>query len=209
MYNLPYFKTDEQQEVLEFMHKHTFITLCGCDANGKPVATHVPVLIEDRDGKLFLTGHIMRQTDHHKAFDENKNVLAIFTGPHTYVSASWYVNKQQGSTWNYLTVHAQGELTFLDEPALLNVLAKLTAHYESNDESPSLMSKLPDEYVQRLIKAIVAFEIEVKEVDHVFKLSQNRDEESYKNIIQKLQQGDSDAQQVALLMQQRIQENVS
>lgn len=204
MYNLPYFKADEQQQVLAFMHKHTFITLCTCDADNKPVATHVPVLIEEREGKLILLGHVMKHTDHHKALLQNNNVLAIFTGPHTYVSASWYVNQKQGGTWNYLTVHAKGTLTFLGEDALLKILTKLTAHHENNESSPSLVENLPEEYVQRLIKAIEGFEIEVTEIDHVFKLSQNRDEESYHKIIEHLQQGDSNSQQMAAIMQQRI-----
>lgn len=203
MYNLPYFKADEQQQVLEFMHRNTFITLCGCDADNKPVATHVPVLIEEREGKLFLLGHVMKQTDHHKALLQNSNVLAIFTGPHTYVSASWYVNKQQGSTWNYLTVHAKGVLTFLNEDTLLSILTKLTAHYENNEHSPSLVENLPEEYVQRLIKAIAGFEMEVTHIDHVFKLSQNKDKESYHKIINKLSEGDDNAKQIAQLMQQR------
>lgn len=203
MYNIPYFKTKDKKQVVEFMHQHSFITLCGSH-NNRPVATHVPVLVEERDNRLFLHGHIMRQTDHHKAFVANHNVLAIFTGPHTYVSASWYVNKQQASTWNYMTVHAKGELRFLDEEALLNLLTKLTMHYENYESSPALVDKLPQEYTQRLMKAIIAFEIEVQEVDHVFKLSQNRDEESYNNIIAKLKQGDADAKQVAELMEQRI-----
>lgn len=204
MYNPPYFKADEQQQVVEFMHQHSFITLCGCNVDNKPVATHVPILIEEREGKLFLIGHVMKQTDHHKAFVANNNVLAIFSGPHAYVSASWYVNKQQASTWNYMTVHAKGELTFLDQGALYEVLTRLTAKYENNADSPSLVGKLPEEYMERLMKAIVAFEIEVKEVDHVFKLSQNRDEESYHNIIAQLKHGDGDAKKVADLMQKRL-----
>src|SRR5688500_1115328 len=107
MYSLPYFKATNHQEVIEFMHRHPFIILTGVDAANKPVATHVPILFEEREDKLFLVGHIMKQTDHHKAFIQNDNVLAIFTGPHTYVSASWYTNQKQASTWNYLTVHAK------------------------------------------------------------------------------------------------------
>jgi len=138
MYNLPYFKADNEKDVIEFMRQHSFITLSGCSADLKPVATHIPVLLEQREDKLFLIGHIMKQTDHHKAFAQNNNVLAIFTGPHSYVSASWYVDKQQASTWNYMTVHAKGKLTFLDETALLEVLTKTTSHFEKDNSSPSL-----------------------------------------------------------------------
>src|ERR1700755_3197637 len=108
MYSLPYFKENDEKEVLRFMHDHPFVTLCGSDASGKPVATQVPVLLKERDGFLFLEAHIMKNTDHHKAFVQNPQALALFTGAHTYVSASWYSNPNQASTWNYVSVHATG-----------------------------------------------------------------------------------------------------
>ena len=77
MYNLPYFKENDPQVVLQFMREHPFAVLSGCSAANKPVATQVPLLIEERDGKLFLQGHIMRQTDHHKAFESNPEVLPL------------------------------------------------------------------------------------------------------------------------------------
>lgn len=203
MYNLPYFKAGNQQEVLDFMHQHPFITLTGVDANNCPVATHVPVLFEEREGKLFLLAHIMKHTDHHKAFMKNENVLAIFSSAHTYVSASWYTDKKQGSTWNYQTVHAKGKLRFLDNEALRSLLQKLTAHFENNAASPSLFEHLPEEYIARLMKAITAFELEITAIDHVFKLSQNKDKESYHSIINHLSQGDDQSKQVAVEMENR------
>jgi len=202
MYNLSYFKAKDEKDVIDFMHQHPFITLTGVDADNQPVATHVPVLIEERGGKLFLAGHIMKQTDHHKAFNQNPNVLAIFSGTHTYVSASWYKDQKQGSTWNYRAVHAKGKLNFLNEQSLLDILKRLTAHFENNPSSPSLVDHLAPEYVNRLMKAIIAFEIELTAIDHVFKLSQNRDKESYRNIIDELSKGDIEAQQMAEIMKQ-------
>ena len=201
MYSLPYFKAENEKEVIDFMHQHPFITLTGVDANSQPVATHIPVLIEERQGKLFLLGHIMKQTDHHKAYTQNTNVLAIFTGPHTYVSASWYKDQKQASTWNYLAVHAKGKLLFLKEDALLDILKRITAHFENNPSSPSLFEHLAPEYITRLAKAIIAFEIEVTEIAHVFKMSQNRDKESYQNIVKNLQKGDPEAQSVAAIIE--------
>jgi transcriptional regulator len=66
------------------------------------------MLVEERDGKLILHGHIMRKTDHHKAFHENPQALVVFTGPSSYVSATWYTNPHMGSTWNYMSVHLRG-----------------------------------------------------------------------------------------------------
>lgn len=200
MYNIPYFKANNEKDVIGFMNDHPFVIVTGVDSNHCPVATHVPVLIEEREGKLFLLAHIMRQADHHKAFVQNPDVLVIFSAAHSYVSASWYKDQQQAGTWNYQSVHAKGKLKFLDEAALLDILHRLTAHFENNPSSPSLVEHLPTEYVDRLMKAIVAFEIEVVEINHVFKLSQNKDQESYENIIMQLQKGDLAAQQVASVM---------
>ncbi len=202
MYNIPYFKAKNEKEVIDFMHHHPFITLTGVDANSQPVATHIPVLIEEHEEKLFLIGHMKKQTDHYKAFIQNSNVLAIFSGYHSYVSASWYKDQKQASTWNYLAVHAKGKLKFLNNAALLNILQRTTAHFENNASSPSLVEHLSSDYVNKLMKAIIAFEIEITEIGHIFKMSQNRDRESYANIITELSKGDVEAKQVALIMKQ-------
>lgn len=203
MYQVPHYKEKDESLVLAFMKQHPFVMLTGVDENQQPVATQVPVLFAEKDGALFLRGHIMKGNDHHKAFEKNKQVLALFTGPHTYVSASWYENKQQGSTWNYMTVQARGELSFLPEEELLVVLKDLTAHFENDPASPSLYDRLPEAYVSRLKKAILGFEIKITQVEHVFKLSQNRDQQSFENIIDHLMNGDSDARSIAAEMSKR------
>jgi transcriptional regulator len=204
MYNLPYFKENDKEVVLQFMREHPFIFLAGVVEGNKPVATQVPVFIDEKDGKLFLTGHIMRNTDHHKAFEQNPHVLAVFTGPHTYVSATWYDNPHQASTWNYMSVHAKGRIRFGDGQALVDILKRLTLHYENNSAaSPTVFDNLPSEYREKLMKAIIPFEVEVTAIDNVFKLSQNRDEKSFQNIIAKLQQQGSDGELIAGEMNKR------
>ncbi len=203
MYNIPHFKAINQEEVIAFMKQHPFIVLCGTDAEGKPVATHIPVLLEEREDKLFLLAHIMRKQEHTKAFELNPNVLAIFSGPHTYVSASWYENKQVASTWNYQAVHAKGVLNFLNEEGLYKILEKLTDHFENDANSPAAVHNMESSYISNMMKAIVAFEIEITSIDHVFKLSQNRDEKSYGNIINHLKEQDADSRNIATEMQER------
>jgi transcriptional regulator len=204
MYNLPYYKEPDHEIILAFMRQHPFIFLSGVNEENKPVASQLPVFIDERDGKLFLTGHIMRNTDHHKAFDKNPNVLAVFTGPHTYVSATWYNNPHQASTWNYMSVHAKGQIRFGDFDDLVNILKRLTLHYENNNtSSTTVFDNLSPSYKEPLMKAIVAFEVEVTAIDHVFKLSQDRDEKSYDNIIEKLSQQDGDAKAIAEIMEKR------
>ena len=207
MYNIPYFKADNYEQVLAFMHAHPFIILCGCDVDNSPVATHIPVLIEERDEKIYLKAHVMRKQKHAVAFEHNQNVLAIFSGAHTYVSANWYNKKEVASTWNYQAVHAKGTLHRKDENFLHALLTGLTEKFENNPHSPSLVTKMTDEYVNNMMKAIVAFEIEITSIEHVFKLSQNRDEKSYENIIEHLNKGDEDAKAVAAAMKEN-QHNV-
>jgi len=204
MYNLPYFKEEDKAVVLQFVNDYPFAFLSGCDANNKPVATQVPFFVDERDGKIFLSGHIMKNTDHHKAFLQNNNVLAVFTGPHTYVSATWYDNPHQASTWNYMSVYAKGIISFGGQDELVAILKRLTLHYESNNStSTTVFDNLPPAYLQPLIKAIVSFEIEVVSIENVFKLSQNRDEKSYDNIIDKLKQQGGDAEKIGTIMEER------
>ncbi|HEY0677679.1 MAG TPA: FMN-binding negative transcriptional regulator [Chitinophagaceae bacterium] len=206
MYSLPYFKEHDPAVIMDFMRHHPFAMLMGC-ADNKPVATQIPVLLDQRDDKLFLRGHMMRQTDHHKAFENNPQVLAVFTSPHTYVSASWYENPHQGSTWNYISVHARGTMKFLDANGLIDVLKKTTLHFENNNpSSPTVFDNLPEEYTSKMMKAIIAFEIEVTEIENVFKLSQNRDEKSFHTIMGKLQQQGNEGAYIAGQMQRIEQE---
>lgn len=203
MYNLPHFKEPDERAVLEFVKQHPFAMLIGVDAEHKPVATQVPVFIDERDGQLFLTGHIQRKTDHHKAMEQNTNVLAVFTGAHAYISASWYENKEVASTWNYMSVHAKGVLRFLTDEELYEVLRRTTHHFENNPHSPSLVEKMSDAYMQSNMKAIVAFEVKVTELNHVFKLSQNHSEKNYDQIIHQLKEQGGEAKEIAEVMATR------
>jgi transcriptional regulator len=200
MYDLKHFKANHQQDVIAFMHQNPFVVLCGIDAANKPVATHIPVLIEERNDRLFLQAHIMRKQIHTIAFENNDNVLAIFTNAHSYVSATNYTKQNTASTWNYQAVHASGMIHFLNDEGLLNLLTKLTEKFENNPHSPALVKNMEVSYVKDLMKAIVAFEIEITNIEHVFKLSQNKDQATRNNIIQSLQQQDNNAKTVANAM---------
>jgi len=207
MYDLPYHKEKSDTVVKQFISKHPFAFIAGCDENNRPVATQIPVFIEERNDKLYMTGHMMRSTDHHKAFFYNPNVLVVFTGNHSYVSATWYNNPHQASTWNYMSVHVKGVMSFLDEEGLEDVLRKTTLHFENGDkQSATVFDNLTEEYKRPLMKAIIAFEIEVSEMDHVFKLSQDRDAKSYETIKEKLTQQDGDSKGVADEMEKRTKE---
>lgn len=205
MYNLSYFKEDDKQILLQFLDEHPFAFLTGSYTTGKQVATQIPILMEERADDLYLQGHFMRNTDHHKAFLENPQVLAVFTGPHSYVSASWYTNPQIGSTWNYMSVHIAGKIQFLPEEDLIKLMQKLTLKFEGNNtSSPTIYDNLPNEFLSKMLPAIVGFEIKVEELNNVFKLSQNRDEKSYQNIIARLEEQGGNSSIVATEMKKRL-----
>ena len=203
MYNLLHFKENDPQAVIEFMKEHPFAMLIG-SADDQPYATQVPLLFEERENKIFLIGHMMRKQDHQLAFEKNPNILVVFTGPHIYVSATWYENPHQASTWNYMSVHARGILRFLNQQGLEDALKRLTLHYENNNpHSATVFDNLPEDYRNRLMKSIIAFEIEVTGIENVFKLSQNRDEKSFHHIVNKLSIHDNDGRQIAEEMKKR------
>lgn len=205
MYNLPHFTEENEDRVFEFMQENSFVNIVGYDGD-YPVATHVPVDIKKEEGKIILTGHIMKNTSHHKAFVQNENVLVIFNGPHCYVSASWYEKKDVASTWNYIDVQARGKIKFYDTERTKKIIHHLTDQYEIPG-SEAAFDKLPHEYVERLVKAIVGFTIEISTIENVFKLSQNRDLKSKENIIKKLSAlNDAGANKIAFEMKKRLSE---
>jgi len=205
MYNYPHYKEHDLEKLISFMRDHPFVTLIGSDKNGRIEVTQIPVLVEEKEGKLFIYGHMAKKSDHHQALEENPNALALFTGPHTYVSGSWYSgNPQQASTWNYISIHARGQIRFLDEAALIDLLKKLSLRFENNNTASSTVyDNLPNDYKEKMIKAILAFELEITEMDNVHKLSQNRDEKSYDNIVQQLKKQQGDAKEIGDLMEKR------
>lgn len=195
MYNFSYFKEKDKQILLDFMETNPFAFLTGSFLSGAQVATQIPVLFEERNGALFLQGHIMRNTDHYKAFTENPNALIVFTGPNAYVSASWYSNPKIGSTWNYMSIHATGQMNFMSPEWLIQFMRKFTLKFEKgNKSSLTIYDNLPETFLSKMMPAIVGFELKADKIDNVFKLSQNRDEKSYLNIISRLSdQGGSGA----------------
>ena len=207
MYKLPHFTEKDTDKVIAFMKENAFAIITGWGEQ-YPVATHIPleVVVEAND-KIILCGHIMKNSDHHKAFVKNSNVLAIFNGPHCYVSASWYNNPQSASTWNYMTVHAKGNIVFTDDTGTYAAIKAVTNKYEGT-ATAAAFDAMSKEYIDQMLKAIIGFTIEVEKLDNVFKLSQNKSESEQINIIEQLKKTtDGDSINVALEMEKRIGTN--
>jgi transcriptional regulator len=202
MYKFSYFTETNEQKVIAFMKENAFAMITGFGEE-YPAVTQIPLEVEEKEGKLLLHGHIMRKTDHHKAFEKNNNALAVFTGPHCYVSASWYSNPQTASTWNYMTVHAKGKIIFTDDEGTYEAIKAVTNKYEGT-ETAGAFNNMPKDYIMPMLKAIVGFTIEVESIDNVFKLSQNKTAAEQLNIITELKKrGDYNSIMIAEEMEKR------
>ena len=189
MYKIPPFEEKDAEKLLTFMQAHSFITLIGYDGD-YPVATQIPVKIEQRAGETYLIGHVMRKTDHYQAYAKNENVLALFTGAHTYVSASVYQDPAVASTWNYSSIQAKGKIRLLNDLETREVIKELTDRYENPTTSKAAFHHMSEAYIQKNLKAIRGFEILVQSMTGVFKLSQNHSLENRANIITQLSESD-------------------
>lgn len=204
MYKFAHITEKDREKLIAFMQKNSFATITGF-GEMYPVATQIPLeVIVAADGKITFSGHLMKNTDHHKAFVKNQKVLLLFNGPHCYVSASWYNNPQSASTWNYMTVQAKGTITFTDDEGTYQAIKSITNIYET-PQSCAAFNNMPKEYVQPLLKAIIGFTITVDSLDNVFKLSQNKTEAEQLNIIKELKRTtDNDSIKIALEMESLI-----
>jgi transcriptional regulator len=167
------FRIDDRNTLLAFIERYGFATLISTDPNGVPFATHVPLLL-DRSSETLL-GHIARANPQWEMFGDRES-LAIFHGPHAYVSPSWYTVAPAVPTWNYATVHVYGTLRVLDSDRTADVVERLVSKYEMHRPTP-WPGDMPDDYRRRMLAGIVGFEMPLTRIEGKFKLGQNRSAE--------------------------------
>lgn len=184
MYIPELYKNENIQEIEDFLHKNSFAILIN-QTDGKPWGTHTPLFLEKKGDQLYLSGHISRENPQSHSLHKNEEVLAIFNGPHTYISSSWY-DHENVPTWNYIAVHVYGKIRILNYEETVLSLKKLVDKYEHKQEKPIRIEDL-SEKTMRQAKGILAFEIEITTLEAKKKLSQNRDEKNYLNIINHLE----------------------
>jgi len=203
MYVPSHFRPDSWPEIRKIVEDNSFATIVSCDA-GRPVATHAPLrLIEPAAGTFLLQGHMARANPHWRVLEAEQKSLAIFAGPHTYVSPRWY-KQLNVPTWNYIAVHIYGKPRLVTESdELRGLLTGLVHRYEGHVEAERryTVEGLPPDYLDTQMRGIVGFEISVDEVQASFKLSQNRTQEDHDNVIVELRKSDDqDAQRIAQAM---------
>ncbi len=203
MYIPKHFEGDEPVG-REIMQAHSWALLMTAGEDGAPVATHLSLLWqEDGTPHGSLIGHMARANPHWRLFDRPAESLSLFWGPHAYVSPTWYAPGAKVPTWNYVTVHAYGRPQVVEDTAgALDVLAKLATAYEGAGAAAWGLDRLPPGNAEAQSRGIVAFRIPVSRVETKLKLSQNRDMEDRRRVIDKLAQSDNqDAQATAEWMQ--------
>ena len=173
LYNPPHFRVDDPSTLFEFIRANAFATLVSSGDAGLNVS-HIPFVPEMDGARVRLLGHVARGNGQWETLEGARNVVAIFHGPHGYVSPTWYVNHPSVPTWNYAVVHAHGKARLLDEAELHDLVTRLAAIYEAGNPKPWRLSEQPAAYVSGMLANIVGFEIEVERLEGKFKLSQNR-----------------------------------
>ncbi|PHG51785.1 FMN-binding negative transcriptional regulator [Bacillus toyonensis] len=197
MYISKYFAIQDEEMKYETIEQNSFATLFS-QHNGEPYATHLPLLLNRET--LTLYGHFARPNAQWKD-SENQQVLAIFQGPHSYISPSWYETNKAVPTWNYVAVHVYGELEVVeDKQELLNSLQDLVHKYEDPQSTYSLDDVDPD-YMAGLSKGIVGFKIKINKIEGKAKLSQNHSIERRNLVVEKLEKvGSEGSKRIAELM---------
>jgi transcriptional regulator len=175
MYRPDMFREDRPDVLRDAVRRIGFATLVtdGLEAN------HLPMLLQDGEHGQVLRGHVARANP---VWKKGKGLaLAIFLGPHAYVSPNWYPSKAETGkavpTWNYITVHARGVIRWIDDAVWLRAhVGQLSAAHEAGREVPWMISDAPASYIDGMVRAIVGFELSIETLEGKWKLSQNRDE---------------------------------
>lgn len=202
MYIPAHFEQSDLAVLHRFIEQNSFALLCSID-EGCPFASHLPLLLE-REPAPFgaLVGHMARANPQWRHAD-GKSVLAVFSGPHAYISPSWYEADNVVPTWNYLAVHATGVLQAIhDRDSLYKIVSDGVAVYERSMPNPWRLPSSGD-YLERMLRGIVGFRVEIARLEGKWKLSQNQPEERRAKVVRALRhQGGLDEQAIAGLMEQ-------
>jgi transcriptional regulator len=187
MYIPKAFAETDQAKLFEFMRANSFGILFS-QGNGQPYATHLPFLLEtdEAQSRVVLWGHFAKANPHWKMIEGE--VLAVFSGPHAYISPAWYEAENTVPTWNYTAVHAYGSLTLTHEQEdLLKIVAETVEFYERSRPNPWQFDAA-NEFYHKLAGGIVGFKIDISRLEGKWKLNQNHPLERQEKVVKALQQ---------------------
>jgi transcriptional regulator len=182
MYSPAFAKNNDDASIKEFIKQNSFGILVS-RAEQRLIATHIPLIFSTDETKLL--GHISKANPQWNKFNDDSEVLVIFSGPHAYISSSWY-DHVNVPTWNYIAVHVYGKVKIIEGNELYQSLKHLVDKYETISDNPVSIEKMPADYVSKSMKGLVGFEIMISSIEATYKLSQNRDKKNHQNIIDEL-----------------------
>jgi transcriptional regulator len=186
-----HFRLRRDADAVAFMRENPFAILISCTDAG-PFATHLPLFVRAEEEKVLLHGHVAKANPHWRYLEQQAQCLAIFHGPHSYISPSNYTARESVPTWNYAAVHVYGEARiFSSQEDLHEMLHELMATFE-----PSYRAQwegLSETYRENMLRQIVGFEIVATKIEGKFKLSQNRTRQDQANVIASLEDADDSA----------------
>ena len=203
-----HFHEEEIPALHEMMRQNRFAALVTV-AEGVPFATHLPVLLDSESPPYgILRGHVARANPQWRHFEAGTQALLIFSGPHGYISPSWYETQPAVPTWNYTAVHAYGVPRLMTSEELKALVLEMTAYFEAN-LSASQSPEFADGSIEKMLPAIVGFEMPISRLEGKSKLSQNRSETDRQQVIAALEQSGlpTDAA-LAAEMRKRFKKNV-
>ena len=188
MYVPKAFEVTDLATLHAFIEANSFATLV-TSVEGEPVATRLPLILDSEAGpRGTLIGHMARANPHWTSFDGKFASLAIFDGPHAYISPRWYVTSPAVPTWNYATVHVYGVPRVIDDSNKVEeIVERLVTIYEASLEKPWSTAEVPRDFKAKLLKAIVGFEMSVDRIEGKFKFGQNRPVEDQAATISELE----------------------
>jgi transcriptional regulator len=196
-------KINEQQnaeEVQNYIEENGFATMIS-QGQDHFISTHTPLVLKKEGQESYLYGHISIVNEQVASIKNGEKMLAIFMENHTYISSSWY-DHVNVPTWNYIAVHVQGTFEKLDDEATAASLHDLVTKYEKYSSKPFKIEQMGEEGFKREMRGIIGFRIKVTKIDASWKLSQNRDDKNYYEIIKKLKErGDDMSSKIAKEME--------
>ena len=204
MYTPENFKVSDLSTLQADMERWNFATLITPDREGELQVTHLPLLL-DRDAASLgvLAGHVAKTNPHWRAFSRSHESLAIFHGPHAYISPRWYSTHVAVPTWNYVVVHAFGVPRLVDETQSMEAhLMRLIRRHEGTGTESWRPDKLPRETYTELLKGIVCFEMPILRIEGKAKLGQNRSRDDIQGLMRGLQATDAAANRELIEMTQ-------
>ncbi|MCE3076583.1 FMN-binding negative transcriptional regulator [Chryseobacterium gwangjuense] len=189
------YKSEDFSLMKEIIRENSFALLIS--SVDKIRATHSMMMLNEDDlENMYIETHISRANPQAKSLKNGDEVLCDFLGAHTYISSSWY-DHINVSTWNYEAVQIYGKIEVMNDEELYNHLDKLTSKYEKPQQCPMMVKDMGKEFVEREMKGAFGLKIIPTEIFIKQKLSQNRKEADFQNIISNLENGDENGKRIA------------